>query len=403
MHASHDDTSSAPAPRVALLGAFPPQSQGVQDYCRELGLALARRCPVHAIGFRSMYPAWLFPGVKDPVDATKAPMSAPGLRLEHPLRWWHPLGWLWTALRARPEVFHAQWWSLPLFPVTALFAAVMRLRGIPVVITVHNVLPHEGGRLHVRAGGALCRLADRVIVHSAVNRDQIVGVYGLPASRVAQVPVGVCFADTPAPPRADALRALGLPPDRRYLLSFGIIRPYKGVLDLIAAWRAIADRHPDVDLLVAGKPWEDWAPYQAAIDAAGLTARAHLFLDYIPEARLPDFFRAADLVVLPYTHFDAQSAVPAVALPHRRPILVSRVGGLPDWVGGDPAWTVPPRDSGALAQRLDAFFADSAAQTAAFAPIADAAIARFSWTAIADRHRALYAEVLAQRRGRTPT
>jgi glycosyltransferase involved in cell wall biosynthesis len=387
-------TSAPTRLRVSMLGSFPPQAQGIQMYCRGLGEALSRVCALDAIGFRRMYPAFLFPGVKENFDPGKPPMQGEDLRVSHPLAWYAPWGWLAAALRVRADVFHLQWWSLPLFPVAALFVLVMRLRGIPVVITVHNVLPHERSRGFVGAGRWLCRRAVRVLVHSAVNREQLIAHYGVPPERVVLVPHG-SPAPEAMPERTAACARLGLRPERRYVLAFGVIRPYKGVGDLIDALARIAAPCPEVDLIVAGKPWVDWEPYAARIAAHGLDARVHTFLDYIPETALGDYFAVADLVALPYTHFDAQSGVGAQALPYGKPLLVSQTGALPEWVDHAPAWLVPPSSPAALAERLQWVFADWAAARAAFAPVAARVLARHGWDVAAAAHVAVYAQAVA--------
>lgn len=387
-------SSSAPTRlRVSMLGAFPPQAQGIQMYCCGLGEALSRVCALDAIGFRRMYPAWLFPGVKENFDPGKAPMRGEDLRVSHPLAWYAPWGWLAAALRVRADVFHLQWWSLPLFPVAALFVLVMRLRGIPVVITVHNVLPHERSRGFVGAGRWLCRRAARVLVHSAVNREQLIAHYGVAPERVVHVPHG-SPAPEAIPDRAAACVRLGLRPERQYILAFGVIRPYKGVGDLIEALAQIAAAHPAVDLIVAGKPWVAWEPYAAQIVLHGLEARVHTALDYIPESAVGDYFAAADLVVLPYTHFDAQSGVGAQALAYGKPLLVSTTGALPEWVDHAPAWQVPPSAPEALAERLHWVFADPEAARSAFAPIAARVSERHGWAQAAAVHAAVYASLV---------
>lgn len=377
-------------PRVAMLGAFPPQAQGIPDYCREIALALAAHVPVHAIGFRAMYPAWLFPGVKQTMDHTKASMNAPRLSVEHRLRWWNPFGWAWRALRAPCDVFHLQWWSLPLFPVAFVFLLLMRLRRKRIIITVHNVLPHEGGHAYLHASRFLCRMAHRVVVHSEANREQIIRHYRLPPERVVRIPIGSYMGTAPKVEALAARHALRLPPDRHYLLNFGTIRPYKGLDDLLDAFARVAPRFPQLHLIIAGKPWIPWGPFAAQIRGAALEDRVHPFLDYVPEDRIPLFFGAADLIVLPYTHFDAQSGVGAVALPYAKPMIVTSVGSLPEWVDHDPRWLVPPEDPDALARRIAWFFSDPARNTADYQHITAKVQKNCSWESIAERHLALY-------------
>jgi len=379
-----------------MLGAFPPQAQGIQEYCREVAETLAVAVDVHAIGFHRMYPAVVFPGVKTAMDPAKPPLQAAGLDVEHRLTWYNPTGWALRATRVSCDIFHLQWWSLPLFPVSMVFLYAMRKRRKPIVVTVHNVLPHEGSRNFLCASRLICRHADRVVIHSETNRHQLIEHYGLAAERVAQIPMGFAGAALPAPPRDQARAALGLNRDRRYLLSFGTIRPYKGIMDLIDAFASVAPVYPDADLIVAGKPWEDWTPYAERVQALGLSERIHTYLGYQPEDRVPLFYGATDLLVLPYTHFDAQSAVGAQALAYDVPILVSDVGGLPDWVDHDTNWIVQPGDCLSLASALARFLDDPIGHHDAFRDIAGRVRARLSRPTIAQAYANLYQEIQEQ-------
>lgn len=384
------ETPDRPLPRVLLLGAFPPQAQGIPGYCGALATALAARGPVHALGFKAMYPRRLFPGVKAAMDPTARPPRAEHLTVAHSLAWYNPLGWCWHAGRTPADVVHIQWWSLPLFPVCLTFAVAARLRRKPTVITVHNVLPHETSPWFRRASRVLYRFADCLMVHSAANREQLLEHFQLPAERVVHIPMGIGDTAADLPNRQAAREALGVPADAPTLLFFGTIRPYKGLADLLRALAAVRTRHPDVQLLIAGKPWEAWEPYQAIIDHEGLGDCVHTTLDYIPEADVNTYFAAADLAVLPYTHFDAQSAAGAQLLAAGKPLIVTETGGLPDLVGHDPRWIAPPRDPAALAKKIGAFLDNPAAGAAAFTEIAATTRETMSWEAAAAAHWGTY-------------
>ena len=341
-----------PAPSVTILGSFPPQTQGISGYCGALAEALAPRTTVEALGFRAMYPSWLFPGVTQVMDPTVTVPTGERLTVRHALAWYNPVGWLVEALRLRSDVLHIQWWSLALTPVCVVFALVARLRGIPVVVTAHNVRPHEPSRPFRWASRAIYGLARHILVHSDANLRQLQTDYGIAPGRTSHVPMGITKILKALPGRAEACRTLGLPEGRPILLFFGIIRPYKGVAVLLEALDAVRQRRPDVLLVIAGKPWGAWTPYEAIITERALGDHVHCVLDYVPEAEVAHYFAAARLVVLPYTHFDAQSAVGAQALGFAKPLLVTETGGLPELVGHDPRYCVPPQDPAALAQAL---------------------------------------------------
>jgi len=358
-------TDTPPKLTILLLGAFPPQAQGIPGYCAALARALATEGEVRALGFKAMYPAALFPGVKTAMDPTSPAPEAPGLTVRHVLAWYNPVGWLWHAFTDRAEIIHIQWWSLPLFPVCLTFALAARARRIPVVVTAHNVLPHEPSPWFLRASAWLYRLADAVLVHSESNRAQFETCFAHTGAKVEVVPMAREIAPIVAD-SAEARRRLGIESARKVVLFFGTIRPYKGLDTLLEAVGIARVQHPELLLIIAGKPWESWAPYAERITSLGLVGNVLLRLDYIPELEVPDFFAAADLVALPYTHFDAQSAVGAQVLGHGTPMIVSDTGGLPELVGRREEWVVPPRNAEVLAERIAWFFGDAPGHAASF-------------------------------------
>lgn len=337
-----------------------------------------------------MYPAFLFPGVKRAMDPTSYAPQVSGLTVRHSLAWHNPIGWLWSALTTPADIVHIQWWSLPLFPVCLAFIFAARLRRLPVVVTVHNVLPHEPSPWFLRTSRMLYRLADQLIVHSEANRTQLMEHFSISADRVAVVPMGVdATIVAPMEPRL-ARKQLGLDQDRPTLLFFGTIRLYKGLHVLLYALAIIRRRFPDIQLVVAGTPWEPWENYQIIMRAEGIEANVHTCLGHIPESEVPLWFAAADLVVLPYTHFDAQSAVGAQVLGHGRPLMVTACGGLPALVNGEKRWIAQPDDPVSLAVKLSDFLEEPAGASAEFAARAQQTREGMSWEASAQAHWAIY-------------
>jgi len=383
--------------RVTMLGSFPPQIQGIPDYCGPLAAAISHYAEVTALGFKKMYPNFLFPGEKRAMDPKGRTNTGPHLTVRHRLTWHNPFGWIMQAIRTRADILHVQWWSLPLFPIALTLILISKLLHRKIVVSVHNVLPHEASAGFIRATRWIIRWADHLIVHSDQNLKQLLDVYGVDSAHVSKIPQGAAFSEARAMPRDAARQQLGLPQDAILLLNFGTIRPYKGIDILLHAFAQISARYPKAHLVIAGKPWMDWTPYQQQIEEAHLADRVHLFLEFIPEARIPVLLSAVDLVVAPYVQFDAQSGVGTLALPYRKPILVSDTGGLPEWVANDPRWVVPKGDDKALAKHLAEFLDNPAEATTAFQPVAEKVLSECNWDRIAQRHLDLYTAVTVKK------
>lgn len=380
---------------ASLVGTLPPV-KGVSAYTAHLLEALAREpgAGVEFIGFKSIYPRRAYPG-GEPDEAGLETPSFDDVRVRNTLTWYNPLSWIAAGVSARGDVVHAQWWSYALAPVYVTMLGIARLRGKRVLLTVHNVAPHESGLLKRALNRVVFRLGHEYIVHSEQNRRELQRIMGGDSSRITVLPHGILETPRTGMSRVTARDRLGLARDARVVLCFGNIRPYKGVDVLLRAFADVARADAAAVLVIAGKPWEDWGPYAALIDELGIASRVTCFLDYVPTAQIEPYFVAADVVALPYTHFDAQSGVGTRALPFGRPLVVSNVGGLPELVM-EPGAVVPPSDPKALGAALTRVLTDGALRDRMAVDSLTIA-GSLGWDRIAMRTAELYARMAGRR------
>ena len=372
---------------VTLISTLPPH-MGVADYTAHLvgGLAQVPTISLEVVDFASLYPRWVYPGGKLRDPTARRPQF-PNVRIRTLLSWYNPLSWIFAGLTLRGRVVHAQWWSYALAPVFLVILGIARLRRRKIVMTVHNVEPHEGGRLRRFLNKLVLGLAHVYVVHTTRSFDSLVR-QGTNSERIAIIPMGVLTSPGRTPSTGEARRALGVQDSAKVVLHFGNVRPYKGVSVLLRAFAKVRARVPGALLLIAGSPWEDWAPYEALIDELRLTDAVQTQLEFVPAEQVATLFAAADLVVLPYTHFDAQSAVGAQALHYGKALVVSDVGGLPELVA-DSRFVVPPADVARLAEALTEVLMDDEVRQR----LEDGArqLAReLQWDAIGEKTAALY-------------
>jgi glycosyltransferase involved in cell wall biosynthesis len=335
---------------VAMLGSLPPL-RALSPYCLGLANAMADVLKVEFISFNKIYPGFLYPGRDLEEDHTFPAINHPNLRVRRRLAWYNPLTWIMEGLTAKGALLHAQWWSLPLWPIYAIVCAGFKARRRPIVFTVHNIRSHEGSRIYEWFCRMLFKLGDHFIVHSAENLDTLRDLYSIPDSRMTQIAHGPLDFPSGVLTREGARQDLGFSNEHRVVLLFGAIRSYKGVDVAVRALADLRENMPEVRLLIAGKPWENWAPYEVLIRELGIASLVCTDLRYIPTGEVAKFFLAADLVILPYRHFDAQSGVGAAALAFQKPLIVTDVGGLSDLVE-DRGCVVPPDDWEALAEKM---------------------------------------------------
>jgi glycosyltransferase involved in cell wall biosynthesis len=159
--------------------------------------------------------------------------------------------------------------------------------------------------------------------------------------------------------REAARENLGLSSDEPLLLFVGNLVPVKGpdiLLDALALLKLTSLRFQCV--LIGDGPQRAWL--RARINSLGLNRRVRL-VGQIPLEQLPEWYRSADLVVLP----SRSEGVPNVlreSIACGTPFIASRVGGVPEIASEDSL--VPPGDPSALAARIASFFASGRHQTA---------------------------------------
>ena len=204
-----------------------------------------------------------------------------------------------------------------------------------LILTTHNVLPHEILPGEPFAYRRLFASASGLIVHSNFSRDALKSFMG-PRFKtpVAVIPHGHYgeLVEANGLARTAALQLLDLP-DKQYLVFFGAIRPYKGVDLLLQAAAAVSEWPRDLEILIAGQTMagvsqEDLCRLR---DKLGIGDRVTLRLEYFPESHLPAIFSVADLIALPYRKID-QSGILMAALAAGRPVLCTPVGAFPETV-----------------------------------------------------------------------
>jgi glycosyltransferase involved in cell wall biosynthesis len=251
----------------------------------------------------------------------------------------------------------------------------------PLVLTAHDILPREP-----RAGqrGAQRRLYDRfdaIVVHTEHGRRRLTEELGIDRARVHVIPHGVLAHLADASPESPSLLT-GKP----LVLCFGLMRPYKGIDVLLAAWRGIED----AELWIVGLPRMDITPLRAAAPP-GVRFDAR----FVPEPELAAWFRRADLVVLPYREID-QSGVLFTALAFGRPLLLSDAGGFAEMAATGAARVVPAGDSRALHRALRELLDEPQARGEMARAARALADGEYAWATIASETLDLYESLLRE-------
>jgi glycosyltransferase involved in cell wall biosynthesis len=349
-----------PETKVCVVGPSKKFLSGISYYNIRLANGLAGRYRVAVLCFRNLLPRFLFPGSKHvgkdlaKVDYSPDVSVFDGMDYNNPLTWLRAYGFL---RRERPDLILLQWWTSSVAHMHVLIGLMNVTLGAKVVIEFHEIVdPLEESILPIRLysrimGRLLVRSASMYITHSESDRKLLVEKYRMGPEKIHVVPMGL-YDHYSGMDKAAARQMLGVDGDN-VILSFGLIRPYKGIPYLIKAFGELPEATARSSrLLLVGEIWEDRAAVEGAIAACPYRDRITLVDRYVSDDEVPRYFSAADVVVLPYLRA-SQSAVAHVAMAFGRPIIVSRVGGLQESMA-DYAGTyfVPPADPAAIREAI---------------------------------------------------
>jgi starch synthase len=239
--------------------------------------------------------------------------------------------------RFRPDIVHLQAGHLWFNTVLPL------LRRYPLVITVHDPASHLGDRVSRKTPQWMLdfayRRATRLIVHAPQLKQALVDRLCLLENKVDVVP-HVAIGEEIAPSVAHQAGPI--------VLFFGRIWPYKGLEYLIRAEPLVTAQVPTVTFVITGTG-EKLDRYRAMMVHPD---RFIVHNEYVSDERRAQLFRDATVVALPYIEA-SQSGVIPLAYRSAKPVVATRVGGLPAIVDdGETGILIPPRDPEVLARAL---------------------------------------------------
>jgi glycosyltransferase involved in cell wall biosynthesis len=337
---------------VALIAAVPPLVAGVSAYNSALAHDLRQRGPFLLGSWSRLYPPLLHRREARDEISRPARVDEPDFLLD----WASPLTWRAAARRLheeRPRALILPW----LHPVmTPPYSYLLRHapKETQRVVICHNVALHDAMPFEGALTRRVLSQADLLITHAAHQRAELcaLGLGDMPLLE-SFLPL-LSAQDLCALPSAGAIAAergrQGHP--GLSLLSFGAVRPYKG-LDLGLEALALADPALRARLIIAGLFWRGTEELSALARKLGVEDRVELRDGYQTNETAALLFSCADAALLPYRSA-SQSGVVGLSFAYGCPVIATSVGGLPQAVrDGRDGLLCPPGDARALAQAME--------------------------------------------------
>lgn len=313
------------------------------------------------------------------------------------------------AATARPKVFHILWNNKFEWFDRIVLMPYYRLLRKKIILTAHNVniAARDGhdsflNRMSLRIQYRLCH---HIFVHNRKMQQELCAGFGIPEDRTSVIPLGINHTvPNTTLMRTEAQARLGIIAGERVILFFGQIAAYKGLEILLAAFEELIRSDQSCRLVIVGRP-KGGKDYCHSITQAIAHSSAHhrmiLRIEFVPDADTELYFKAADVLVLPYTSI-FQSGVLCLAYSFGLPVIAADVGSLKEEIiEGKTGFVFPARDVPALVGTLKKFFkSEIYRQSERYREeIRKYAGEKYSWAGIAATTMAVYAGFSAAQPG----
>jgi glycosyltransferase involved in cell wall biosynthesis len=297
---------------------------------------------------------------------------------------------------------HVQWTPLVRkLPFEIWFLKAVKKQKIKLVYTVHNVLPHDTGKKFAATFKRLYGEMDALICHTDAAKSRLVREFSVDRKRAWVIPHGPLLHDAKTRSAQTSKAELCFPQDETLVLWQGIVRPYKGLDFLLAAWSKIDARSLKARLLIVGTGESGLLKaIKEQIARLDLQESVRVDFRFVPDEELPKYYQAADVMVYPYREVTTSGAL-MTALAYQKPIVATNLPAFREVLRDEEtALLVEYGDVDALASALGQLIRDPNKRERLASEVASSGNLN-SWGRIARETRQCYASVLQDKRAET--
>ena len=345
--------------KIIIIGpAHPLRGGGITTFNQRLAKEFIDNgddCLIYS--FSLLYPAFLFPGKSQYTDepAPKDLKILPGINSVNPLNWLKVGN---RIRRERPDIVIVRYWLPLLGPALGTILKKIKKNGYTKIVCIaDNIIPHEHRpgdkaftKYFLKQCDAFVTMSEKVMIDlRRFGSDK--------PARLVPHPLYDNFGDIIS--KMEAKEKLKLKSEDQIILLFGFIRKYKG-LDILLDAMKILKENPkskiqNLKLMIAGEFYGDEKLYLEQINRLGLNEDVILRTDFIPDSEVKYYVCAADVVIQPYRNA-TQSGVTPLAYHFEKPMIVTNVGALPDYVPHNKVGLVAEANAASLADNIQRYF-----------------------------------------------
>ena len=226
-----------------------------------------------------------------------------------------------------PAIIHFQWLKIPSIDYYVL--KVLRRFSNHLILTAHNVLPHNSGEIYFKSYAKIYHTVNTIIVHAENTKQELIEKFGISSNKIVVIPHGVLDLSNEIDHESVRVKVTEIRKelkikDKIVFSVLGGLNEYKGINLIVDTWKdKTLSENKNIQLLIAGSGSVE------KVSELAKTYNVHIENRYLTDVEFLAFLRISDFVLLPYKAI-SQSGVLLSALSEHKRVIVTDVGGLKD-------------------------------------------------------------------------
>jgi len=308
-------------------------------------------------------------------------------------------------IKARPDII--QFGKIE-FPFEAIFLHVLKRNGFILSQICHEFESREHGK------NPLVKLSNQmyswvfdaftiIFFHGESNRQRFLAIFAPPKGRSYIIPHGneqlFLLVQSKTITVTQMRERYGIATNTPVILFFGNLMPSKGLPDLLKAFSQVYAEENNTRLIIVGRPSKlmDMDELTQLIDELGISKAVIMDAQYLPMEEVAPLMDMATMVIYPYLN-STQSGALQVAYTFGKPVIATKVGGLPEVVeNGKSGLLVSPSSPDELADAILTLIKDPSLTKEMGSYAKHLSDTRFSWDSIAREICSIYAATVNSR------
>ena len=342
--------------KIILIGPAYPYRGGNALFITHTFESLKKDFNVKFFNYKLLYPSFLFPGTTQFDKSKEQVFQVPSERIINSI---NPFNWIKTASLLKKEnadLIVFDWWH-PFFGFChgiICFFIRKKYRNKILFIT-ENVVSHEANFIDKFLTRMGLKFASKFLVLSGIVEKEVKQYSKGKKIYRSELPVYDCYKPNEKVDLTKIKVDLGFEENSLVLLFFGYVRKYKGLDILIESFPKILSKNPEAKLLIVGEFYDNPKEYLELIKKLGIENNVKVVNQFVPNEDVAKYYQAADVVILPYRSA-TQSGILNVAYGFYKPVIVTNVGGLGEFVDeGKTGFVVKPDSPEAIAEGVNRF------------------------------------------------